>query len=95
METFLVIDQQLNRNKRVGVYAIRKEGITTVGFDDITVNLKQFIPKILNQLDSKLYINAVFLVKNSTFEAMLIVKHNNLLKYCLTAETKLHISVRI
>ncbi len=50
---------------------------------------------MLYELDSNIYINAIFPVKNSKYEAILIVKDNDVLKYCLTAETTLDTSVRI
>jgi hypothetical protein len=91
-ETFLLIDQQNYLNRSVRVYV---QIWLTPKFDDITQQFKQFIPRMLYELDSKLYINAIFAVKNSKYEAILILKHNDVLKYCLTAETTLDTSVRI
>lgn len=95
-ETFLLIDQQNSSQRIIRIYTINenKSG-QTLGFEDLTSWKPYWIPRMLNELDSKLYINAIFPVKNSNFEAILIVKHNNLLKYCLTLEIILHSSVSI
>jgi hypothetical protein len=95
LETFLLIDQQNYLNRSVRVYVQRKIWPITVKFDDITQDFKQFIPRMLYELDSKLYMNAIFPVKNSKYEAILILKHNDVLKYCLTGEITLDTSVRI
>ncbi len=95
LETFLLIDQQNYLNRSVRVYVQRKIWPLTVEFNDITQDFKQFIPRMLYELDSKLYMNAIFPVKNSKYEAILILKHNDVLKYCLTGEITLDTSVRI
>jgi hypothetical protein len=95
-ETFLLIDQQNSSQRIIKIYTINenKNG-ETLGFEDMTSWKSYWMPRMLYKIDSKLYINAIFPVKNSNFEAILIVKHNNVLKYCLTLEIILHSSVSI
>jgi hypothetical protein len=93
---FLLIEQQpVNRERRIKFYEHFKTRWSNYNIEDVTKEYESFIPRILYYLDEQIYINAIFPVIHSKYEAILIVKHNNVLKYCLTREIFLDESVRI
>jgi hypothetical protein len=93
---FLLIEQQpVNRERRIRIYKKFENQSNSYNLKDVTKDYKIYLPEMLDHLDKQLYINAIFSVNHSKYEALVIVKHNNILKYCLTGETKLDESVKI